>query len=115
MSTLIKHGHHYSDIWDFYNLDEVHFYYAECRIQEIIDFKNQCIAARTAQAGKKDWTKFTKSLDKDLAMLRLEVEDEVIEGSTSVAVVRGDKGIDAFFKSIMSVPKLSSVKKTKEG
>lgn len=104
---LIEHGHHYSDIWDSYSVDEVHFYYVECKIQEIFKLREAAIAARVSETDKKGWTKFTKSLDQNIAQLRLEVEDEVIEGSSSASVVRGNKNIDSFFGSLMGLPKIN--------
>lgn len=76
-------------------------------MREIENMREEAVASRVSESDKKGWDKFTKSLDRNLTKLRLEVEDEVIEGSTQGSTVRGNKGIDGFFSSLMRVPKIA--------
>lgn len=73
--------------------------------------RNRAISSRVSGADKKGWTEFTKSLDKNVAQMRIEIEDEVIEGNT--VVVKGKKGADAFFKQLMNIPKINTERKVK--
>ena len=95
-------------------MDEVHFYYIECRIQEVYQLRDNALASRVSESDKKGWSKFTKSLEKNASELRLQIEDEVIEGSSTAAVVRGNKNVDSFFGQLMNMPKLQTVPRTKE-